>query len=132
MEELILKHAKVIFSELTDKGFGRSITIDVTDPEVQKAINDWAEKNGITPKFKDYTNKDGETTKQYLVKFSDYTQIAGKDGLGESNLGYGSIVNINIRAFEYNNKFGKGVSSAASAVFVVEGKVNSTMDKLAE
>lgn len=131
-KELILKHANVIFSELADKGFGRSITIDVTDPDLQKQITDWSEANGLTPKFKDYTNKDGKTTKQYSIKLTDYTQIDGKDGLGEKNLGYGAIVNVNIRSFEYSNKFGKGKSSSASGIFIVEGKTDTVMSKIAE
>ena len=121
-KELILTHANVIFSELADKGFGRSITIDVTDPEVQAQIVDWAETNDIKPKFKDYTNKDGKTTKQFTIKLSEYTQIDGKDGLGEKNLGYGAIVNVVVRAFKYKNKFGECKSCSASGIFIVEGK----------
>ena len=131
-KELILTHANVIFSELADKGFGRSITIDVTDPEVQAQIVDWAETNGIKPKFKDYTNKDGKTTKQFTIKLSEYTQIDGKDGLGEKNLGYGAIVNVVVRAFTYKNKFGEGKSCSASGVFLVEGMADTVMSKIAE
>ena len=131
-KELILKHVNVIFSELADKGFGRSITIDATDPELQGQIVDWSEANGVKPKFKDYTNKEGKTTKQYTIKLSEYTQIDGKDGLTEKNLGFGAIVNVNIRAFEYSNKFGKGKSSSASGIFIVEGKADTVMSKIAE
>ena len=131
-KELILKHVNVIFSELADKGFGRSITIDVTDADLQAQIVDWSEANGVKPKFKDYTNKEGKTTKQYTIKLSEYTQIEGKDGLTEKNLGFGAIVNVNIRAFEYSNKFGKGKSSSASGIFIVEGKADTVMSKIAE
>lgn len=131
-KELILTHANVIFSELADKGFGRSITIDVTDPEVQAQIVDWAETNDIKPKFKDYTNKDGKTTKQFTIKLSEYTQIDGKDGLGEKNLGYGAIVNVVVRAFKYKNKFGEGKSCSASGIFLVEGMADTVMSKIAE
>lgn len=131
-KELTLKHAKVIFSELTDKGFGRSITIDATDPEMQAAIEKWSTEKGIKPKFKDYTAKDGKVTKQYTIKLSEYTQIDGKDGLGEKQLGYGAVVNVMVRAFEYKNKFGTGKSCSASGIFVVEPMVDTIMSKIAE
>jgi len=133
---IVLTHVNVIFSELADKGFGRSITIDATDKEVQKSITEWVKANNInggTPKFKEYTNeKDGKTTIQYNFKLSDYTQISGKDGLGEKELGYGSIVNLQARAFEYENKFGKGISASLDGVFVVEPAKNTVMSNIAE
>ena len=133
---IVLTHVNVIFSELVDKGFGRSITIDATDKEVQKSITEWVKANNInggTPKFKEYTNeKDGKTTIQYNFKLSDYTQISGKDGLGEKELGYGSIVNLQARAFEYENKFGKGISASLDGVFVVEPAKNTVMSNIAE
>lgn len=128
--ELIIKHANVIFSELTDKGFGRSIVIDATDEALQKQINDWSAENGVKPKFKDYTNKEGKTTKQYTIKLSEFTQIDGQEG--EKSLGYGAVVNVIIRAFEYSNKFGKGKSCSASGIFVVEPKTDTVMSKIAE
>lgn len=133
---IVLTHVNVIFSELVDKGFGRSITIDVTDKEIQKAITEWVKANNInggTPKFKEYTNeKDGKTTIQYNFKLSDYTQINGKDGLGEKELGYGAIVNLQARAYEYENKFGKGISSSLDGIFVVEPTKNTVMANIAE
>lgn len=130
--ELTLKHVNVIFSELADKGFGRSITIDATDPEIEKAIVDWSNEEGVKPRMKDYTNKDGKTVKQYTIKLTEYTQIDGKDGLGEKELGYGAIVNVIVRSFEYQNKFGTGKSSSAAGIFVVEPKVDTVMSKIAE
>jgi len=133
---IVLTHVNVIFSELVDKGFGRSITIDATDKEVQKAITEWVKANNInggTPKFKEYTNeKDGKTTIQYNFKLSDYTQINGKDGLGEKELGYGAVVNLQARAYEYENKFGKGISSSLDGIFVVEPTKNTVMANIAE
>ena len=132
-KELILKHVKVIFAELEDKGFGRNLTIDATEPEIQKQISEWVKVNNINggeAKFKDYTNKDGITTKQYNFKFSDYTDIAGKDDV--TDLGYGAIVNILAKAYENDNKFGKGISASLASVYVVEPKINSNMDKIAE
>lgn len=133
---IVLTHVNVIFSELVDKGFGRSITIDVTDKEIQKSITEWVKANNInggTPKFKEYTNeKDGKTTIQYNFKLSDYTQINGKDGLGEKELGYGAVVNLQARAYEYENKFGKGISSSLDGIFVVEPTKNTVMANIAE
>ena len=133
---IVLTHVNVIFSELVDKGFGRSITIDATDKEIQKSITEWVKANNInggTPKFKEYTNeKDGKTTIQYNFKLSDYTQINGKDGLGEKELGYGALVNLQARAYEYENKFGKGISSSLDGIFVVEPTKNTVMANIAE
>ena len=133
---IVLTHVNVIFSELVDKGFGRSITIDATDKEIQKGITEWVKANNInggTPKFKEYTNeKDGKTTIQYNFKLSDYTQINGKDGLGEKELGYGAVVNLQARAYEYENKFGKGISSSLDGIFVVEPTKNTVMANIAE
>lgn len=133
---IVLTHVNVIFSELVDKGFGRSITIDATDKEIQKSITEWVKANNInggTPKFKEYTNeKDGKITIQYNFKLSDYTQINGKDGLGEKELGYGAVVNLQARAYEYENKFGKGISSSLDGIFVVEPTKNTVMANIAE
>lgn len=79
---IVLKGVNVIFSELKDKGYGRSITIDATDTEIQNAIKEWAKTNNIKGgevKFKEYTNeKDGKTTIQYAFKLSEYTQKIGR------------------------------------------------------
>ena len=131
---IVLKGVNVIFSELTDKGYGRSITIDATKPEIQKQITDWVKANNIngsTPKFKDYTDKEGKTTKQYSFKLSEYTQIAGKD-LDEKSLGYGAVINLQARAFEYENKFGKGISASLDGIFIIEPCKNTVMAKIAE
>lgn len=130
-KELILKHIKVVFAELEDKGFGTSLTLDVTDPAIQKQISEWVKANNInggTARFKDYTNKDGVTTKQYNVKLSKYTDIKGD----ANGLGYGAVVNIALRSYAYDNQFGKGISASAAAIFIVTPRVNTTMDKIAE
>lgn len=132
---IVLKRVSVIFSELTNKGFGRSITIDATNSDVQKQITEWVKANNInggTPKFKDYTDKEGTTTKQYSFKLSDYTQIAGKDSMDEKSLGYGAVVNLQARAFEYDNNFGKGISASLDGIFVVEPCKNTVMTNIAE
>ena len=132
-KDLIIKHVKVVFAELEDKGFGTSITIDVTDPALQEDITKWVAEhniNGGVAKFKDYTTKDGVATKQYNVKLSKYTDIKFKDEGME--LGYGSVINVVVHPYEYDNKFGKGISASASAIFVIKSKINTTMDRIAE
>lgn len=133
---IVLTHVPIIFSELKDKGYGRNITIDVTDPELQKQITEWVKKNNINggeAKFKEYTNeKDGKTTVQYNFKLSDYTQISGKEDFGEKELGHGAIVNLQARAFEYENKFGKGISASLDGIFIIEPAKNTVMANIAE
>ena len=135
MAELIIKNAKIIFAELEDKGFGKNIVIDVTDKKLQKQIEDFYAENKVgegAPKFKDYTNKDGETVKQFTLKLSEYTDIEGKDGLGEKDLRFGAVINILVHTYEWDNKFGKGVSARVQSIFVVEGGVKTNMSKIAE
>lgn len=122
--KIYLKNVKVIFANLVDEGFGRSITIDVTDESTQKAITDWVETNRIgkapntgVPNFKTY-----EDTVQYAFKINDNTKFVYADGLGESDLGYGAEVSLAANAFDYDNKFGKGTSSSLSAVVTHRGK----------
>lgn len=137
---IVLKGVSIVFSELKDKGYGRSITIDATDENIQKQINEWVKANNIKggeAKYKEYTSeKDGKTTVQYSFKLSEYTQISGKteDGVtyGEKELGYGAIVNLQARAFEYENKFGKGISASLDGIFVTKPAANNVMSNIAE
>ena len=133
--ELVLTHVNVIFAELKDKGFGRSITIDATDPVVKEAITKWVAANNInggTPKFKDYTGKDGKTVTQYQLRLSEFTEVDGKNGEDELDLGYGAVVNLKARPFTYDNKFGKGISASLRAIFIVEPRKNNTFDGISE
>lgn len=126
---------KVIFADLEDRGFGRNIVIDATDEKVQEQIKEWVKENNINggeAKFKDYTNKDGETTKQYTFKLSKFTEFGGKDNLDEKAIGFGAIINILASAYEYENKFGKGTSASLRAVYVKEGQVKSALSSIAE
>ena len=133
MEKLKLEHVNIVFANLEDEGFGRSITIDVTDKEIQDKISEWVKKNKIgktTPgvaKFKEYEGKH-----QYAFKISDYTQFMGKDGLTKDNLGFGAQVSLIAQAFEYDNKFGKGVSANLSAVLVEARAKTGADDDMAE
>lgn len=126
---------KVIFADLEDRGFGRNIVIDATDEKVQKAIIDWVKENNINggeAKFKDYTDKEGKTTKQYTFKLSQYTEFGGADNLNEKAIGFGAVVNLLASAYEYDNKFGKGVSASLRAVYVKEGQVKSALSSIAQ
>ena len=133
MEKLILKGAKVLFIEINDKDFGSSITIDVTNPEVRSKIESYYASEGISPKFKDYTNKTtGEVTKQYSIKLATFVKIQDESGneytldevegkLAQIKLAFGAEVNLAIRSYEYDNKFGQGKSASVSALKVVKG-----------
>ena len=128
---IILKNQKVVFAELEDKGFGKSLTIAV-DAAAKKAIEAWVKENNInggTAKFKTYTNENTkETTEQYSFKFSKFTQIEPVD----AKLGFGAVVNLQARAYDYDNKFGKGTSASLSGVYVVTPAKNSMMENLAK
>ena len=139
VKAIVLKNVTVLFSELADKGYGRSITIDATDPAIQKAINAWVKTNNIKggePKYKEYVNKNKKTTLQYNFKISDYTKISGRtvDGktYGESELGYNAKINLQARAYNYKNKFGEGVSASLDGIFVLEPAQNTVMSNIAE
>ena len=126
---------KVIFADLEDRGFGRNIVIDATDEKVQKAIIEWVKENNINggeAKFKDYTDKEGKTTKQYTFKLSQYTEFGGADNLNEKAIGFVAVVNLLASAYEYDNKFGKGVSASLRAVYVKEGQVKSALSSIAQ
>lgn len=130
---IVLKNVKVIFADLEDRGFGRNIVIDVTDVELREKIAAWVKENNINggeAKFKPYTNKDGEETYQYTFKLSNYTEFDGDNNLNEKSLGFGAIVNLSASAYEYNNKFGNGISASLRAVYIKQGAVKSAMSAL--
>lgn len=119
-EKITLKQAEVVFANLIDEGFGKSLTINATDEEVKKKITKWVKDNNIgkgdkagKPNFKEYEGK-----LQYAFKINDYTQFAGLNGLTKDSLGFGAVVSLTAQAFDYDNKFGKGTSAALSAVLV--------------
>ena len=134
-KSLQLFDVKVIFADLEDRGFGRNIVIDATDDATQAAISIWVKENNINggeAKFKDYTTKEGVATKQYTFKLSKYTQFGGKDNLDEKAIGYGAIINLLASAYDYDNKFGKGTSSALRAVYVKEGASKSALGEISK
>lgn len=134
MEDRIkLQHVKVVFANLKDDGFGKSITIAV-DKETEKLITDFVTTNKIgkgdkagKPNFKEY-----EGRKQYAFKISDYTRFAGLNGLDENKLGFGATVSLIANAFAYDNKFGKGISSSLSAVLIEKGADTAADADIAE
>ena len=126
---------KVIFADLEDRGFGRNIVIDVTEPVIQEEISTWVKANNINggeAKFKDYTTKDGVETKQYTFKLSNYTQFGGDNNLDEKSIGYGAIINLLASAYDYDNKFGKGTSASLRAVYVKEGATKSALSEISK
>lgn len=139
--KLKLKNVKVIFFNPEDEGFGTSITIDCSDKEVKKQIEDWVKKNNIgkdnpgVANIKEYQPEDGETTYQFAFKISDYTKYAGVNGLGKDDLGFGAVVDLIAQAYTYNNKFTKGedrVGQSASAIVVRSGASSGGDADLAE
>lgn len=129
-----LRGVDVIFANLDDTGFGKSITIKATDKTIQDEITTWVGANKIgkgdkagVPNFKDYEGK-----KQYSFKINDYTRFAGLNGLGVNSLGFGARISLIATAFEYDNKFGKGVSSSLSAVVIEKGADSASDGDLAE
>lgn len=130
-KELILKHVPIVFADTEDKkGFGKSITIDAG--KFKELIEAWVKENNINngkANFKEYTNKEGVTTLQYNFKLSEYTEIDGKESC---DLGYGAVVNLVASAYDYDNQFGKGTSASLRSIFVVEPRINSSMDKIRE
>ena len=134
MEKITLENVEVVFANLVDEGFGKSITVNCTDEKVKKAITKWVEDNKIgkgdkagKPNFKEYEGK-----LQYAFKINDYTQFAGVKGLTKDNLGFGAVISLIAKAFSYDNKFGKGTSGALSAVVVMERAKTGADADLAE
>lgn len=124
MDKLKLTNVKIIFANTKDEGFGRSLTIDATSPEIQKRITEWVEVNKIgktdpgVPKFKEYQPEQGDKTIQYNFRINDYTKFVGVGGLTIDDLGYGAEVSLIAQAFQYDNKFGKGTSASLTAVLI--------------
>ena len=143
-KKLKLTNAKVVFytgpEDEKAQEFGTSITIALTD-EQKKQIQAFVKENDVgkngdpnkgVANIKEYTNdKTGDTTEQFTIKFNDNTQFAGKDGLGQKDLGYGAEVNVIAKAYEYT-KFGGGVAMSASAIVVTKGAASSNDADLEE
>ena len=120
-------NAEVIFANLTDEGFGTSLTIKLT-PEIEEQITEFWKANNIgnektvigEPNIKEY-----EGTRQLSLKINEHTKFAGIKGLTTDNLGFGARINFFLNAFEYSNKFTKGktyTGASISAVVILEGR----------
>ena len=131
--KLKLNDVKVIFVSLVDEGFGTSITIDATNPEIKSAIEGWVKDNNIgkgdkagVPNFKTYEPDDADPVVQYSFKFNDYTRWNGVDGLTKDDLGYGATISLIANAFLVDNKFMKGVSASLQNVLITKKGESST------
>lgn len=132
-EKIYLKNVKVIFANLEDEGFGRSITIDATDKEIKSTIEAWVKENKIGKTNPGEANfKTYEDVIQYSLRLNDNTKFVGRSGLSEKDLGYGATVSLAANAFDYDNKFGKGVSASLSAVVIEKGKSSGADADIAE
>lgn len=131
--KIYLKGVKVVFANIEDEGFGRSITIDATDKETKKAIEAWVKENKIGKEHPGEANfKTYEDTIQYSFRLNDNTKFVGRSGLTEKDLGYGATVSLAANAFDYDNKYGKGTSASLSAVVIEKGKSSGADADLAE
>lgn len=130
--KLKLKNVKVVFFNPTDEGFGTSITIDCTNPEVKKQIEEWVKDNNIgkdnpgVANFKEYTPENGDTTLQFAFKINEYTKYAGVNGLGKDDIGYGATIDLIAQAYQYSNKFTKGETRTGQSVSAIVVRSGAT------
>lgn len=135
-DKIKLKNVKVIFANIKDEGFGKSITIDATDVGNQELIKSWVKENKIgktTPgevNFKEYQPDEGDKVIQYSFKINEYTKFVGLNGLNIDDLGYGAEINLVAQAFQYDNKFGKGTSASLTAVLITKAVRTSADDDI--
>lgn len=135
--KLKLSNIKVIFESIKDQGFGRSLTVDVTDSASQILVEEWVKENHIgkgdnagKPNFKEYQPEEGDKVIQYAFKINDYTKFIGVGGLTIDDLGYGAEVSLVAQAFQYDNKFGKGTSASLTAVLITKAVRTSADDDI--
>jgi hypothetical protein len=128
-----LKNVKVIFANVIDEGFGKSITIDATDKDIKAGIEQWVKENKIGKTNPGEANfKTYEETVQYSFRLNDKTKFVYRSGVPEGSLGYGAEVSLAANAFEYNNKFGHAISASISAVIVEKAAKTGADDDIAD
>jgi hypothetical protein len=131
--KIYLKNVRVIFANLEDEGFGKSITIDATDKDVKKGIEQWVKENKIGKTNPGEANfKTYEETVQYSFRLNEKTKFVYLSGVPEGSLGYGAEVSLSANAFEYNNKFGHAISASLSAVVIEKAALSAADDDIAE
>ena len=133
---LVLKDVEVLFSQFNkDDEYGRSITIDVTDPAIRDQIDKWVADNKIglitSGRNKNEDNFDGKPnykeyneTIQYTLKLNKNHDPAFKSECGDDatlkDVRYTARINLVAQAFEFQNKFGAGVSSSVIAIALIK------------
>ena len=140
LTKLTLKNVKVIFFNKGDDGFKPSIIIDVTHPELQKKITEWVKENNIgkdnpgVANFKTYQPEESDSVIQYTFKITEYTKFVSDPNhdYTKEDLGYGAIINLTVNPFCFDNKFGKGISSAIGTVLIKQKANSATDDDLIE
>lgn len=144
---LVLKDVKVLFSEFNkDSQYGRSITIDATDPSVQQKIADWYGVNEVgkiksgrnanasdydgKPKFREYND-----VKQFTFKLNKNTDPAFTseiEGASLKDVRYTAKINLVAQAFKFNNQFGNGISESVVAIKLVGMPEGIDQEKMLE
>lgn len=141
--KLILKDVPVIFSHFNDPKFGNQLTLDVTNIELQNQITTWYAQNKIgkgEPIYRPYVNQEDNTqTTEFSIKLSPYCTIVDESDneinmadASATTLPRGTVINLMARAYEYNNNFGKGISSSISAIVIKTKPTNQKSQDLAE
>lgn len=130
-ELLVLKDVPVLFSQFDkNDNYGRSITIDATDENVQTAIAEWVKSNKVglitkgksanestydgKPNFKDYNG-----TIQYTFKLNKNNDPAFKSECGDATIKdvrYTAHISLVAQAFKFDNQFGAGVSASIISI----------------
>ena len=128
---LVLKDVPVLFSNFDkDDEFGRSITIDATDPGIRDEITNWVKRNKVgiitsgrnknedsykgEPNFKEYNE-----TIQYTLKLNKNNDPAFKSECGDATIKdvrYTARISLVAQAFKFDNKFGSGVSASIISI----------------
>lgn len=142
VKSLAIKNVKVLFVHFNDPKFGSSITVDVTDPEVLKSIEDFYATNNINggkAKIKEY-----EGTKQATFKLAKFLSLMPADstevieGLDEiakvylnKKLAHGAEVSFMLKTYDYSNTFGTGTTTTVTAMAIKKpAEIKTALEQL--